>query len=466
MFSEPDPAYIYLVLIVSGITLLLAVLALPANRNWTWFWSVFSIPWAAEAFKLGEVGITLTLPTDLIAGVIGLAGLVYLSFRLDKIALLWQSRIFRWSVFLFLWMGIVAVLFSENKLVSIKFWLSQGAYWVTFGLGASLWVSEQRMQEPLWFYRWAVLPAAFIVLAICVGRHLALGGVKEAIDKVLSPFMREHTVYGAYAAWFFIASFLLLLYKPSILGGAILIVSGSALLLSYSRGAWLSGIGALGLYGLIYLYRWLPPIVRLIGVGALSVSTLFAMLLFFDYNPNMLELYAYQSGGEVGKHLASSFDLRRNVSNLERINRWFAALQMIEERPWVGFGPNTFMEEYSAYQRSFTRTIISVELGEVGGAHSEYLTAASEMGIPGLLLLLGVYLSTLFVGLRGFIYAPTLERRFTYALLLFPLLSYYLHGIINNFMDHGHMAALVYLHWGILTKLDQKISNTSDATSS
>lgn len=122
---------------------------------------------------------------------------------------------------------------------------------------------------------------------------------------------------------------------------------------------------------------------------------------------------------------------------------------MIQERPLHGFGPNTFAQEYSAYQRSLTRTSVSVEMGEVGGAHSEYLTAASELGLPGLLLLLGIYLTTLFAGIRGFWRSQDPARRWTYALVTFPLLSYYLHSFINNFMDHGHMAALVYLHWGV-----------------
>jgi len=195
---------------------------------------------------------------------------------------------------------------------------------------------------------------------------------------------------------------------------------------------------------------------RLVAVGLSGVALIGGLLALLQYNPEYLELQAYHVGGETGKHFASSFDVKQNLSNLERVNRWFAALQMIEERPGFGFGPNTFSREYSAYQRSLTRTAISVELGEVGGAHSEYLTAASEMGLVGFLLLIAVYGRSMWLGSKGLYRPIPYAERAVFILLGLPLLSYYLHGFINNFMDHGHMAGLVYLHWGLLGGLESR----------
>ncbi|MCX7607067.1 MAG: O-antigen ligase family protein [Bacteroidia bacterium] len=444
--------YYHLVFILTGLFALLTVLLLPIGRSRAWLWAVAALPWASEVLQLRDT--TLTLPTDIFAGFWGILTLGGIAFYAREVRELWQhTPLFRWIGLYFLWMGVTAS-FSNDVEVSLKFWISQSAYWLAYGVGAIFWLKKKN--SPYRLYQDWLLPSAGAVMAICVLEHLLLGGTRETLDNAIRPFMREHTVYGAYTAWFFTASVILASLRPSIYGLAMIFISGAALLLSYSRGGWLSALGALGLFGALEGFRRLPPIGRLIASGVGGGGLLITLLIFFQYNPEILQAQAYHSGGEIGKHFASSFDVKQNESNLERINRWFAALQMIEEQPWVGFGPNTFSQEYSAYQRSLTRTKISVELGEVGGAHSEYLTAASEMGILGFILLMGIYLSTALGGIRRFWTAPSREERGLYALLVFPLLSYYLHGFINNFMDHGHMAALVYLHWGLFIHLSRE----------
>jgi hypothetical protein len=46
------------------------------------------------------------------------------------------------------------------------------------------------------------------------------------------------------------------------------------------------------------------------------------------------------------------------------------------------------------------------------------------------------------------------QARLIGLLVSVPLLSYYLHAFINNFMDHGKVAALIYLHWGAAMALE------------
>lgn len=455
-------AVVFTVTVIVGVGLLFS---LPFGARRAWLWALLGLPWAAEVLPIEDT--LITLPTDMIAGTVGIALLGYLLlFSPHTLKAAWgESRLFRWICFYLLWMG-VTVPFSQDTWVSLKFWMSQSAYAVTFGLSAYLWATPEHTSELARVYARWVLPSALLVLAVCVIEHLILGGVSSAVERATKPFMREHTVYGAYSAWFFVGAMVLFFARHTFWGGVAVGVSGAALILSYSRGGWLSAVGALGLLGAIQVFRRLSPVGRLVAAGTTGVVGLLGIVALIQYNPQILQQRAYQQGGELGKHLVSSFDVKQNASNLERVNRWFAALQMIEERPWLGFGPNTFAQEYSAYQRTLTRTSISVELGEVGGAHSEYLTAASEMGLPGLVLLLGIYFLSLKIGLAGFRRASTSTQRWQYALLVFPLVSYYLHGFINNFMDHGHMAGLVYLHWGWLAALEREAVLSPYATTS
>lgn len=457
MRFEIDTPYDYLPLLVTGITLGLAVLALPLSRKWAWQCMLLAIPWSAEIAWIGE-GTQLSLPTDAFALLFGPLALIQLAlFQPQYLSRLWdQHALFRWIALYFLWMGFIAIAFSVDKVFSVKFLLSQGAYFASFGLLSYLWAKEYRGEAPLHIYKTFLLPSAAVVLGLLVYRHLELGPKYESLRFILQPIMREHTVYGAYTAWFLTAALVVFTYRPSIWGAAAIGITGAALLLSYSRGGWLSALGALGAFGGLSLLRRLSPAARWLIATLTMVGLLLGLLFLIGYNPDVLRLQVRRTGGEISERLVSSFDVQRNLSNLERVNRWYAALQMIQERPLQGFGPNTFSQEYSAYQSSLTRTEISVEMGEVGGAHSEYFTAASELGIPGLILLLGIYITTLSIGLRGFWQSPNPTQRLAYAVVTFPLLSYYLHGFINNFMDHGHIAALVYLNWGLLFLLEEK----------
>lgn len=449
MSADSEELLVYLVTLILGMS---AFLLFPLSRRTAWLLLVPGIPWASEILKTDT--LTLTLPTDAFAAMGGLAIASYILFSPSIIVYIWRASILRWVILYLGWIG-VTIPFSADEMISLKFWISQSAYFLAAGIGAYLWMrgaSERGYQ----LLPALLLVSGVIVLGLCVSQHLQFGGTRATVDKSIAPFMREHTVYGAYSAWFFVMSVVFLVLRPRILTGIAVIVSGAALFLSYSRGGWLSAIIALAVWGGLEMLRRLSPAVRFFLAATVAGGGLLAGLFLIGYNPEVLQLQAKHRLGEVGEHFISSFDVKKNASNMERVNRWFAALQMIEERPITGFGVNTFVQEYSAYQRSLTRTSISVEMGEVGGAHSEYFTAAAELGIPGLLLLLGIYISTLIVGIRGMWREETTVSRWKYALFTLPLLSYYLHGFINNFMDHGHMAALVYLHWGVLAALQRE----------
>lgn len=447
MPAEPRELLVFIITTVLGGG---AVLALPLSRRHAWLFLALGIPWASEILE--TTTLTLTLPTDVFAVLGGLAIGTYFLLFPETLLYLWRVSILRWVILYLAWMGITTA-FSTNAIVSVKFWLSQTAYFVAFGIGGYFWTIGSERREKYEFLSYLLLLSATGVMSLCIMEHVELGATRATVDKSIYPFMREHTVYGAYTAWFFVLGVVLFVMKPSILRGAAILIAGAALFLSYSRGGWLTAMAALGVWGAIEVLRRLSMVMRFFLVATGGVALLVGGLVLVSYNPDILQLQARHRIGEAGGHFLSSFDVKKNPSNMERVNRWFSALQMIEERPIFGFGANTFTQEYSAYQRSLTRTSISVEMGEVGGAHSEYLTAASELGLPGLLLLLGIYGSTLYFGLRGLWHTHDASLRWRYAILTLPLLSYYLHGIINNFMDHGHIAALVYLHWGLLAAL-------------
>ena len=83
---------------------------------------------------------------------------------------------------------------------------------------------------------------------------------------------------------------------------------------------------------------------------------------------------------------------RGDSSNNFRINVWLAALEMVQDRPWIGIGPgNTaFNSIYPLYQQPKFNAL---------SAYSVPLELLVEMGIPGLLACCGLMGSSIRSGL-------------------------------------------------------------------
>jgi O-antigen ligase len=74
---------------------------------------------------------------------------------------------------------------------------------------------------------------------------------------------------------------------------------------------------------------------------------------------------------------------------------WKDTLGLIEKHPWVGTGLGTFSVAYPSVQTAFAGRFVS-------HAHNDYLEFASELGIPGTLLLFGPVFYLLLQSARSF----------------------------------------------------------------
>ena len=83
---------------------------------------------------------------------------------------------------------------------------------------------------------------------------------------------------------------------------------------------------------------------------------------------------------------------REDSSNNFRINVWLAAIEMIQDRPWLGIGPgnSAFNLIYPLYQQPKFNAL---------SAYSVPLELLVEGGIPGLLAGLGLLFASLRAGL-------------------------------------------------------------------
>lgn len=78
------------------------------------------------------------------------------------------------------------------------------------------------------------------------------------------------------------------------------------------------------------------------------------------------------------------------LAGASRFTIWDAAWQMIQEKPWLGFGPGVFWLVYPAYRHAAD--------GSAGYfVHNDYLEFWLESGLPGLLLVCALALASVFL---------------------------------------------------------------------
>ena len=169
----------------------------------------------------------------------------------------------------------------------------------------------------------------------------------------------------------------------------------------------------------------------LMGIGLFA----FVFYSFSDEILYRMQRNSQDSSGDISEHVQSISNISTDASNVERLNRWSSAFGMIEERPWVGFGPGTYQFLYAPYQKPRYKTIITTNFGDGGNAHSEFIGPTAETGFIGLATVLAVMIATLYTGIRTYISSRRKDLKIISLAASLALISYYLHGLMNNFLD-------------------------------
>lgn len=410
---------------------------------------------AATPFSIAledpRFNVNIMLPTEPI-----LLGLLALFF----IRLLYKGRydadIVRHPISLVIiamtaWVAFTSIT-SSMPLVSFKFLLSRLWLVVTYYYWIALLIRERNMFKS--FYWLYLLPLTAAVL-YTLYMHSLKGFSHESSTGIMMPFYKEHTSYGAVLAMYFPPAVALAFFTSDSLGRktvgfAVTLVLAFGLIFSYTRAAWVSLVVALLFWGLLELRIKFRSILLLLGVAILSL-VLFRQEIFSN-----LEKNTQDSSEDLAEHVESISNISTDASNLERINRWMSAFRMFEERPLVGWGPGTYMFQYAPFQNPREKTIISTNNADVGNAHSEYIGPLAEQGIPGALLTLMLVFVFLYIGMRVVYNTKGDERAMAVAALL-GLVTYFTHGLMNNFLEMDKAACPVWGFLAILTILDLKI---------
>lgn len=412
------------------------------------FLIVFFTPLAVNIRDL-DVGVGVSLPTEpLLAGVLLI--FIYRLFRENNI----DIKLVKHPVSIAIYINLIWIFFtsitSELPIVSFKFLMARLWFVVPiYFLGVPLFKKYFNIKLFSWIY---VVPLIGVIFYSIYNLY-TWGFEEKAAHWVMTPFFNDHTAYGAILAMFVPIFTGFIFYKNynrtlKLLSAIVLVILIIALILSVSRAAWISIVAAIGVFGLVYFrvnFKW--------------VFTAFVIViaLFFSFENEIVNKLAknkQDSSADLAEHLQSISNITSDASNLERLNRWQAAFRMFNERPIVGWGPGTYQFVYAPFQNSQEKTIISTNVGNRGNAHSEYIGPLCEQGIMGLLIIIFILSTIFYTALKVYKYSSSAQIRLLSLIHLLALVTYFVHGFLNNFLDSDKASVPVWGFAAIIVALD------------
>jgi len=413
---------------------------------------VFFVPLSIPLSRLVEgLSIDMYLPTEpLLAGLLLLYVLKYLMG--DRIDLKVLRHPVTLAIYFHLGWLFITTLTSSDILVSLKMLVSRLWFVVGFYLVATQFFRKEKNMHT---YVWLFIIAFSGVIIYTLVNHSQYGLDNQMMaHRAAAPFYKDHTSYGATLGFLLPVMVALLLFikrgnmNTRFLMALLIGLFLFATVVSYTRATWISILASAGIWALI---KWKVRFEFVLAGAVIAIA------FFFSIRTDLmvhLEQNRVESSGEFSEHVQSISNISTDQSNLERINRWSCAYRMWKDKPLFGFGPGTYQFEYGRYQRSYEKTRISTDFGTRGTAHSEYLGPLSESGVFGLLSILLVIGTTFYTGIRVYLSSKKRSIRIFSLAVLTGLSSYYLHGVLNNFLDTDKISALFWGYSAMLVAMD------------
>jgi len=372
----------------------------------------------------------------------------------------WKSPIV-WAVGFYLFWTFITSITSTDPVASFKFLLAKLWFIVPLLIfGPRIFKKITNIERFIWLFCVSMVLAIIYTLVV----HASYGFGEQEGHWVMWPFFKDHTIYGATVA--LVTPLIFGLYfakKHSALKQVVLIsligITLLGLFFSYTRAAWLSLFAALGVLAIIKLrikFKWLALATVAGGI-----------FLFLSWDGIQMELERNKlehTTEEFGDKLQSATNVTTDASNLERINRWSCALEMFYERPVFGFGPGTYAFEYARFQEPENTTIISTTNADMGNAHSEYLGPLSEMGLLGLVSMLLIVAAIFYKGVTLYIKWPAEDRNIRTMILamIMSLTTYFVHGVLNNYLDTDKAAVPIWTMCAIFIALEAHLNSKKE----
>ena len=376
-----------------ALVLIAWLMGMVARREIRLFWPPLALPMTffLGVLVLSSLGSTSLQPSakEIIKWVEVLALYVFVANEIS-------GRWVRMLIFVFLGTGILVAL--------------HGIYQFLFQVGPEGFVLFGRFMRAYGTFEQPNPYAGYLGLTL----PLALGLVMAAVVRV------GDRITGWWLVWAGTASVLML----------------TAMLMSWSRGAWLGLVAAVAVMAVAVILRR----GRVAVLGVLFVALLMYVLLaggLAAVPPSIVQRVSdfvpYLGVVDVrGVEITDA-----NFAVLERMAHWQSAVAMWTDHPWLGVGIGNYESVYPRYALPLWPL-------PLGHAHNYYLNIGAEAGVLGLAAYLLLWGVALMVSWRA------TRRAFGwYWGVALGVLGVLVHLSVHNFLDNLYVHAM-YLHVAIL----------------
>lgn len=296
----------------------------------------------------------------------------------------WKDPIVTVITLQFVWL-VVAVIFSKELTLSLKFLAAKVWFLIAFFV-LPYYVFREKKDFRRAFLLFLV--PLVVTMAIIMIRHAARGFEFRRVEYAIGDLYYNHVDYSAVISIFFP---LLLVAIPMtrkwrnpfvniILIGLIAFFI-PAIYLTFARAAVVAVIFAIcvAIAIRIRLANLIMPV--FIAFIALVLIVMAKDNRYINFRPNYEKTYMHKNFSE---HIMATFR-GEDMSSMERLYRWIAAMRMSREEPVKGWGPNAFYYYYKPYAVSSFKTYVSRNT-EKSTTHNYFLYMLVEQGWPAMLL--------------------------------------------------------------------------------
>lgn len=367
----------------------------------------------------------------------------------------WKNPLTLIVFFQMVWL-LIAVIYSQQLFFSVKFLLAKCWFMVSYMIiPVFVFKTKADFKKGFWLFFIPLLITVCIVFA----RHLFIYKLQynPGIERAIAFLYYNHVDYSTVLSMFFpvlcIAFGLTDKKRRRLKWGLFILILFflTAIIFAYARAAMLAVIFSAVIYFAIRkrLVNWIMPVFY----GSITMLMVF---LIKDSNyiilrPDYERTFTHKS---FQSHLLATFR-GEDMSSMERLYRWIAAVRMSEEHPITGFGPNSFYYYYKPYAVQMFRTYVSRN-PEQSTTHNYFLLMLVEQGWPAMILY-GLLVMVFFAQAQK-IYFRFRDKFYKQVTLAMAMM--FAAGFVNNFfselLETHKVGALFFLSISLLIILDRK----------
>ncbi|MGN6477144.1 MAG: O-antigen ligase family protein [Flavipsychrobacter sp.] len=431
----------------------LFVLLMGINWKMAYWVFLFTIP-VSVFVSFANDTLSTTVPDEPIMWLFLLLTGILIARRPDVLEKSWLSNpIVLLIVLQYVWL-FIPVLYSHKPLLSLKFLAAKTWFLASFFL-LPMFIFKEKKDFRTAFL--VMLVPFLATVVIIMARHAAIGFNFRRIQVAIGTIYVNHVDYSTVMSMFFpllCIALPLTKGKSLVLRGIILLIILfllPAIYLTYARAAILA-IAFAAVVGIAIRYKLANYIMpAFYGVLALLMVYMVHNYKLMDFRPDYEHTFMRK---KFTDHLIATFK-GQDMSSMERLYRWIAAVRMSKDEPITGYGPNTFIYYYKPYAVQSFKTYVSRNL-EHSTTHNYYLYMLVEQGWPAMILYAILVMVVIAEGQRT--YHRFKDRFYKYCTL--GVVMMFCAGFINNFfselLENHKVGGMFYIGLAALVMLSTK----------